>query len=177
MPPPLDPELRDLILGDIQAVAEGTSTLSRNAIARAHGVAATTVTAIARAEGLTGAFDRTQTKNATEAAAADAKAERAALRQLLRRRAREALEAMDAPFIVAKIGGKDNVYTEQLVDGPPTADMRNLMIIAATAIDKDMAIDRYDSDQQNLSAFDVWLAEMMGAAGAAGAATTDPVED
>lgn len=152
----LDPQTKANILADIL-----TRNHSRNEIARRHHVAASTVTAIAKASGNPNAFDRSATKNATDAARADAKSERAELSRLLLRRAREALEAMDEPFIVARIGGKDNVYTEQLVDGPPTGDQRNLMIIAATALDKHLIIERHDTDDQNLAGVDAWLRAMM----------------
>jgi hypothetical protein len=84
---------------------------------------------------------------------------------------------MDKPFTVFRIGGKDNVYTEQDVPRPPTGDMRNLMIIAATGLDKAITIERYDTDDRQLSAFDQWLAEMMGVAGAAGASAEAPADE
>lgn len=168
MTPPIPPKTRAAILADIHA-----GQLSRNRIAEQHGVAPSTVTAIAKAEGLTGAFDRSSTKNATEALRADSKQRRALLSRRLLDRAAEALEQMDQPHIVFKIGGSENIYTEHEMNRPPTGDMRNLMIIAATAIDKHIVIERHDSDQLQLSEFDRWLAEMMGKAGAAGAAGED----
>lgn len=153
---PLDPHTRAAILTDIT-----TGQLSRNAIARKHNVASSTVGAIAQAEGHADAFDRTATKNATQAAQVDSKARRVALSKRLLDRAEEALDQMDQPHLVFKIGGKDNVYTEHELDLPPTGDMRNLMIIAATAIDKHIVLERYDSDDQNLSAFDAFLRTMM----------------
>lgn len=156
MPAPIDPHTRQAIITDIQ-----TGQLSRNAIARKHKVALATVSNIAKAEHLTDAFDRTRTKNATQALLDDNKAKRAELQKLFLQRSREALAAMDQPFIVYKIGGKDNIYTEQHVDRPPTGDLRNLMIVAATGLDKALVIERHDTDDQNLSGVDAWLQEMI----------------
>lgn len=152
MPPPTPDHIRQAIITDIT-----TGQLSRNAIARKHNVAQSTVTRIAEAEGLADAFDRTQTKNATEALRSDNKAKRAELQELFLRRGKEALLAMDQPFVVFKIGGKDNIYTEHDVPIPPTVDQRNLMIIAATALDKALAIERFDTDDQDLPAVDAWV--------------------
>lgn len=156
MPAPIDPQTRQAIITDIQ-----TGQLSRNAIARKHKVAQSTVSAIAETEGLVNAFDRTATKNATQALRDDNKAKRAELQKLFLQRSREALAAMDKPFIVHKIGGKDNVYTEHEVPNPPTGDLRNLMIVAATGLDKALVIERHDTDDQNLSGVDAWLQAMI----------------
>lgn len=157
MPAPIDPQRRTAILTDIT-----TGKLSRNAIATKHGVSPATVGNIAKAQGLTDPFDRTATKNATEALRADNKAKRLELQALFLQRSREALLAMDQQFVVFKIGGKDNVYTEHEVPIPPTGDQRNLMIIAATGLDKALVIERHDTDDRQLSAVDTWLAAMMG---------------
>lgn len=156
MAAPLTPEQRDNILTDIL-----TGDLSRNEIARKHHVSAGSVTNIAKAAGHSDAFDRSRTKNATEAARDDNKARRTALSKRLLDRAQEALEQMDRPHLTFKIGGKDNIYTEHMLDNPPTGDMRNLMIIAATAIDKHLVIERHDTDDQNLAGVDAWLRAMM----------------
>lgn len=74
MPPPLDPDKRAAIL---QAIRAGGR--SRGAIARDHDVSPSTVTNIAKAAGLNTAFDRAQTKKATEAAQVDHKARLVAL--------------------------------------------------------------------------------------------------
>ena len=60
-------------------------------------------------------------------------------------KANELLDQMDQPHIVFNIGGKDNIYTEQLMDRPPTVDLRNLMITAATALDKHLVLEKHDA--------------------------------
>lgn len=117
----------------------------RNQIARDHDISAGTVTNIAREIGLTSAFDRSATKNATAAAVADNRAWRALTSRRFLKKANDLLDQMDQPHIVFNIGGKDNVYTEHLMDRPPTADLRNLIVSAATAFDKHLAQDRHDA--------------------------------
>jgi transposase-like protein len=63
MPVPLAPEKRAAILEDLRAGK------TRNKAARDHGVSYSTISKIAAAEGI--AFDRSQTKKATEAAQVD----------------------------------------------------------------------------------------------------------
>lgn len=154
MPGPIDPQTRAAIINDLTQ-----GTLSAHKIAHKHDVAQSSVSRIAKAEGIE--LDRSATKNATDALRKDNKAKRLALQALFLQRSHEALLAMDQRFMVHKIGGKDNVYTEHEVPIPPTGDQRNLMIIAATGLDKALVIERHDTDAQNLSAFDLWLAAMM----------------
>lgn len=147
---------RQAIAADIRAGK------ARNQIALDHGVSAGSVTNIAREFELTDAFDRSATKNATEAAVADNKARRAEISRKFLEKADKLLDQMEQPHIVFNIGGKDNVYTEHLMDAPPTADIRNLMTSAAIAFDKHMAADRHDNDDQGLAAVDAWLRTMLG---------------
>lgn len=60
-------------------------------------------------------------------------------------RARDALEAMDAPALVYSFGGKDNTYAERLLDAPPVGDQRNLMTIAGIALTRYADLDRVDA--------------------------------
>jgi transposase-like protein len=142
VPPRIPDAKRAEILADINAGTKG-----RNQIARDHDVSVSTVTKIAAEEGATTAFDRSQTKNATAAAVADSRAVRAATARRMLAKANELLDQMDQPHVVFNIGGKDNTYTEHLMDRPPTADLRNLMTCAAIALDKHLAIEKHDGDQ------------------------------
>lgn len=155
MPRPTPPKKRAAIIADIRL-----GTRSAGQIARDHGVAQSTVSRIAGQEGLS--FDRSITKRATEAVVADAKARRAEISRKFLEKADKLLDQMEQPHIVFNIGGKDNVYTEHLMDAPPTADIRNLMTSAAIAFDKHMAADRHDNDDQGLAAVDAWLRTMLG---------------
>ncbi len=52
---------------------------------------------------------------------------------------------MDKPHLVFNFGGKDNTYEEHLLQSPPTGDLKNLMVSAATAIDKHIVLERHDA--------------------------------
>jgi hypothetical protein len=52
---------------------------------------------------------------------------------------------MDRPYAVFAFAGRDGDYREHERDRPPPAELRNLMVSAATALDKHMALDRHDS--------------------------------
>jgi hypothetical protein len=130
---------RQAIIADIRAEKP------RNQIARDHDVSVGSVTNIAKEAGLTGAFDRSATKDATAARVADMRAERAEISALLLKKARALIGDMDRPHLVFSFGGRDNVYNEHLLDRPPTGDLRNLMTSAAIAIDKHAVIERLDS--------------------------------
>lgn len=155
MPRPTPPDKRAAIIRDVRS---GEKSAGR--IAREHGVAQSTVTRIAGQEGLT--FDRSKTKRATEAAVEDNKALRARTSRRFLDKANELLDQMDEPHLVFNFGGRDNTYNERELERPPTADLRNLIVSAATAFDKHMAADRHDNDDQGLAAVDAWLRTMLG---------------
>lgn len=140
MPPRIDDETRAKILKDIKA-----RKLSRNAIARKHGVSVGTVTNIAKAAGLTSAFDRSnhKTARATQAAKFDAEAARAQLvvdlyadAQRFRRRAWD-------PYtqIVSGPAGAELVTTKL----PPLRDQQAAYTALAIAVDKAMKLEAADT--------------------------------
>lgn len=141
MPSPIPDETRTAILEDLESDTEE----SCRTIAKRHGVSDATVRKIAKDEGFTNAFTRADTKNATEAAAADNAARRAELSRRFLEEAKLALDEMHRPHLAFAFGGKDNTFAEKELPSPPTGDKRNLMIIAATAVDKSMALDKHDS--------------------------------
>lgn len=141
MPPPIEPERRQAIADAVQA-----GQLSRNAIARQHGVTGATVGNIAREHDITPAFDRTLTKQASAARAADMAEARSRLRARLLAKAEDLLDQMDDPHLVYSFGGKDNEYNEHTLERAPTGDLRNLMTAAAIALDKHVVLDKHDSD-------------------------------
>jgi transposase-like protein len=140
VPPRIPDDKRALILTDIRS---GDKALRQ--IARDHHISPGTVANIARENGETGAFERTSTKRATEAKVADNRARRAELSQRFLDEAQWFLEQLHRPHTVFNIGGKDNVYTEHTMAQPPTTDLRNLIVSAATAYDKHLAQDRHDA--------------------------------
>lgn len=146
MPPRIPDDQRAAIAADIRA------GMARNDIARKHGVSGSTVSAIAKENGSTDAFDRSHTKNATEAARADNARSRSELAARFLTEAHRALDDLTGEFTAYSFGGKDNTYAEHVFPKPPPAERRNLMVIAATAADKHMAIDKHDSDNGAASA-------------------------
>lgn len=141
MPPAIDPDKREAILADIQARQK-----SCRQIARDHGVSHSTVRRVAEQAGVDEPFARVNTENATRARVADMAEQRAIASALFLQRAIETLKAMDEPYKVYAFGGKDNTYNEHERDKPPTADLRNLMVTAATGLDKHLVAHRFDSD-------------------------------
>jgi transposase-like protein len=154
VPRPLDDTKRAAILDDIRAGKP------RNTVARDHGVSGSTVSKLARENDL--AFDRSQTKNATEAKKADNAALRAATSRRLLEKANEFLDQMDRPHLAFNFGGKDNTYNEKWLDRPPVTDLRNLMTAAAVAVDKHLVIEKHDNSGESHAAVDAWLSEMTG---------------
>jgi len=157
MPKPLSQRKRAAILRDIKA--DGAK---RNEIARKHGVSPGTVTGIAKTAGITDAFDRSSTKRATEAAVADNAEWRAATSRRFLGKCNDLLDQMDVPHLVFAFGGKENTYNEHQLDRPPTGDLRNLMVSAATAFDKHLAAERHAAgDESGVAAVDAWLRGML----------------
>lgn len=128
-----------------QVLALHADGQGRNEIARTVGIALGSVTKIVSEAGLN--FDRTATVAATAAAKADARARRAELGRLLLEDAHRLREQVWTPTTVFNFGGKDNTYEEHLMPKPPTGDLRNLMVIAATAIDKHLVLERHDASE------------------------------
>lgn len=91
MPKPLADNIRAAILTDIRA-----GTLSARAIAKAHGVAPSTVSKLAADNGIADAFERAQTKKATAAAVADNAAERASQSAQMLRLTKVAMDRLAA---------------------------------------------------------------------------------
>lgn len=141
MPAPVPDAERAAILDDIRA-----GQLSCKAIARKYGRSASTVSGIAKDAGLVDAFGRSQTKEATRAREADSKARRAEIAARLLDEATGFLDMLHGPFRVFSFGGKENTYNEQLLPGPPTGDIRNLMTSAAIALDKHVVLEKHDTD-------------------------------
>lgn len=152
----LTPQERQAIIADIKA-----GELSRNAIAKKHHRGPATITDIAKKAGLANAFDRSETENATKAAQIDAKARRLEISREFLEKAGQLLAKIDQQHLAFSFGGRDNVYRDKMLKRPPPAEIRNLMISAATAFDKHMAADKHDSDTQGLSAVDEFLAHML----------------
>ncbi|TYB50248.1 helix-turn-helix domain-containing protein [Nonomuraea sp. PA05] len=151
---PLDQRVVVAILASIDAGK------SRNEVAREHQVSASTVSRIAAANART--FDRTKTKNATEAAKADNAALRASTSRRFLEEANRFLDDLHRPHTVFNFGGKDNTFNSKEMPEPPIADKRNLITSAAVAIDKHLAVEKHDNSGESNAAVDRWLTEMTG---------------
>lgn len=138
MPKPLDPAKRAAILTDIRA-----GTLSARAIAKAHGVAPSTVSKLAADNGVVDAFERAHTEKATRAREADSRAERAALKADLLADARRLRERAWRPYTVAM--GTPMGVQKVTLDLPPLGDVRSAYTAIGIVIDKHLALDRHDN--------------------------------
>jgi hypothetical protein len=137
-------DVKAAVLADLRATI-GTPEGSHRKVAERRGVSATTVKRLASAHGLTAEEARTKSKNAAEVQRATNAQRREALASRMLDAAEAALNDMRAPATIFNFGGKDNTYNEREVQRPPTGDQRNLMIIAATAIDKHKVLEQFDS--------------------------------
>lgn len=140
---PVDAETRIKVQ---QAHGQGKS---RNAIAKEFGIAGQTVTRICADAGLS--FDRSQTMLAVRARHIDLAAERLQLVKKMVVVAQDALDDVDAPYLVFNIGGKDNTFTSELLDGPPEETRRSIMTSAGIAFDKATKALELTGDDGNLA--------------------------
>jgi hypothetical protein len=138
LPRPIDPGLRAAILTDIK-----TGQKNRNQIARERGVSPGTVTNIAKAEGITSAFDRTKTQNATRAKQLDDAAARAEEVELLRAdvmRLRERAWSEYTQIVQGRDGAE--LVTTKL---PPLRDQQAAYTSIAICIDKAEKLRQMDT--------------------------------
>ena len=157
----LDPDVRAAVIADLRAT-HGTPEGSVRMISDRHGVPRSTISRIAKDEGLTNEVGHARMQNAIQTRLNGNAEIRAELASRMLRAANRALSDMEASATIYNFGGKDNTYNERTVNRPPTADQRNLMIIAATAIDKHKVLDQYDSDARTGAMLDRWLNAMIG---------------
>lgn len=150
-------EQKDRIIHDLLGTRNKPEGAFRQIAAR-HGVSDWSVRKIAKEIGLnTEISSRERTRNATRALVADGAARRQALAERLLDEAQKALDSMHRPCVAYNFGGKDNTFNEHEIREPSFADKRNLMIIAATALDKHKMLDQYDSNESLANAVDEWL--------------------
>lgn len=111
--------------------AEG---LARNEIARRVQISAGSVTNICRDAGLT--FDRSETKQATEARQVDLAAGRIRLAEKMLAASEDMLDRIDDEYLVYNFGGKENDYNEHLLESAPVEVRRNIITTAGITFDK-----------------------------------------
>jgi len=158
MPTKLSQAKRDAILSDVQAGIMGC-----RAIAAKHDVSSSTVSLLARREAGPEAFARFGPQRATMARSVDAKAARQALEQRFLAECGALLDELHIPYLAYSFGGKENTYAEHKLDNPPDTAKRNLMVAAAVAMDKALAISRHDtSSTDGVTEVAVWVRTRMG---------------
>jgi len=107
---------------------------SRNEIARRLGISAGSVTNICRASDR--AFDRSETKHATEARQIDLAAGRTRLAEKMLAASEDMLDRIDDPYLVFSFGGKENDYNEHKLESAPVEVRRNVITTAGITFDK-----------------------------------------
>lgn len=107
---------------------------ARNEIARKVGISAGSVTNICRAADRS--FDRSETKQATEARVVDLAAGRTRLAEKMLAASEAMLDRIDDPYLVYSFGGKDNDYNEHTLDSAPVEVRRNIITTAGITFDK-----------------------------------------
>jgi len=161
----LTAEERQIVIDEIRRTF-GTAEFSTRKVGKVCGVSEGTVRNIAKSIGMPSCApdeaSREGVKNAIEQAKLNSAARRTSLASRLLDVAERALDDMGRSALVFNFGGKNNTYAERVIEKPTFADQRNLMIIAATAIDKHRILDQYDAVAARASAFDQWLETMAG---------------
>ncbi|MBB3158033.1 hypothetical protein FHS07_001729 [Microbacterium proteolyticum] len=106
----------------------------RNEISRRTGVSAGSVTNICRDAGLS--FDRSATKQASEARTVDLAAGRIRLAEKMLAVSESMLDTIDDPYIVFNFGGSENTYNEHELESAPVEVRRNIVTTAGITFDK-----------------------------------------
>jgi transposase-like protein len=151
MPPPLDPDKRHAIA---QAIREGGH---RNAIAREHDVAGSTVGKIAKeleAQGELDAppFDRAQTQRAREALDQDQALNRARLQALLLSDAHRLREQLWLPCVMHNFGGRDNTHNSIDLPQPTFEQQKAIMSAVSLAVDRVVRLDNRSEEAEKQAA-------------------------
>lgn len=129
-------EVREAILADVRA-----GERSARAIAEAHGVHVSTVSRVAKAAGIEDAFDRAQTRKATEAKTADTDARQAELRARAVEAAHGLLDRLHHRVTVPHAA----MGTVTIPARPE--DWRNTMTAVGIATDKALAIQKHAQEE------------------------------
>jgi hypothetical protein len=159
MPAKLSQARRDAILSDVQAGLMGC-----RAIAAKHDVSSSTVSLLAKTEIGPEAFARLGKQRATMAFSVDSKAKRQALEQRFLDECAAFLDELHIPHLVYSFGGKENTYAEHTLPAPDSTAKRNLMVSAAVAMDKAIAIARHDTaSSDGVTEVAVWVRTHLGA--------------
>jgi hypothetical protein len=138
VPRPLADDIRAAILTDIRAGKD-----SARAIAKKHGVAASTISKLAKDAGVVDAFERVQTQKATRAAEIDNRARRAIIATELLNDVAHLRERAWSPYTVAM--GTAMGVEKVTLDLPPLGEVRSAYTAIGIVLDKHLALDRHDN--------------------------------
>jgi transcriptional regulator len=119
--------------------------VGRNDIARALGTSTATVSRAVRAAGRE--FTTTRTHKATEQRVADLADIRARVALKLIAKADQLLDEMDDEYLAYAFGGKDNEYNEHLLERAPVDAVHKMMQATSIAVQRNLELVRFDSDQ------------------------------
>ncbi|CAN7518253.1 hypothetical protein LJR042_003540 [Microbacterium maritypicum] len=117
-----------------QVLALHAAGHARNEIARRVGISAGSVTNICRAADR--AFDRSETKQATEARRVDLAAGRVRLAEKMLAASEDMLDRIDDEYVVYNFGGKDNTFEQRTLESAPVEVRRNVITTAGITFDK-----------------------------------------
>ena len=126
----------------IKAVKTGGKTARQ--IAKEHDVAHSTVSRVASQEGITDAFDRSQTEKATAAKAVDCRARREQLKADLLEDAQRLRTRAWSPY-EALIDNRSTGTQQVTLDLPPLPDQRAAYSAISICIDKSVKLEQYDT--------------------------------
>ena len=129
-------------------------------VAKHFGRGKTTVSRIGREAGLD--LTHPSLKKAAEAQRAQNAARRAELARLLLEDAYRLREQLWQPCRVYSFGGRDNTYREHILPEPDARTKREILTAIGIAIDKVIALEKYDNPEADYSEVDRWLDEMTG---------------
>jgi len=104
-----------------------------------------------------------KTRRASETNRADNAARRAVISQRLLQEVETTLGELRGEVTVYAFGGRDNDFSEAQASKPTPRDRQALITCVGIALDKSIALDRFDSDGgQGLAAVDEWLQVALG---------------
>lgn len=151
--PRITPDEEEAILATLRETENVRET------ARRHKRSPASVSTIAKRRGVD-VVERSQTKDATAALAADNDARFELLVHRMVEEGHRALDEMHRPRTYWNFGGSENSYNEHTMPEPTIADQRSLMVMAAVAVDKRIAARRAERGDEGEG---VALIEALGA--------------
>lgn len=92
--------------------------------------------------------DAARAQNARSALAAELATRRANLADRLLSEAEALVESLHKEHMAYNFGGKDNTYAERLMPEPDVKSKQIILVSVGIALDKHMALKRYDSGQE-----------------------------